>query len=102
MKACNGYCEAPNSVHHYHIISGIALLRRAEQSYGASFEISTSPKLLLNSRKERGKMVEQPGIMAGLEVGHIGSAGGKAFEWNHQPLGPYGTNLELSSRNPPI
>ena len=101
LRACNGFCEAPNSVHplphHFqeHIIKSVT------SSYGASLEISTSPKLILKGSKDNGKMVEQPGVTVGLEVGHIGSAAGKGFQWNYKPLGPYGTNLELSSSNPP-
>jgi len=102
IRACEGYCEPPDHLHPlvHHFQERVAT--SAGSSYGASLEISTSPRLVLKGSKDKGKMVEQPGVTIGLEVGHIGSAaGGKGFQWNYKPLGPYGTNLELSSSNWP-
>ena len=102
IRACEGYCEPPDSLHPlvHHFQEQVAT--SVGSSYGACLEISTNPKLVLKGSKDKGKMVDQPGVTIGLEVGHIGSAaGGKGFQWNYRPHGPYATNLELSSSNWP-
>jgi hypothetical protein len=46
--------------------------------------------------------VEYDPVVVALEPTFIGTAARNDFQWQYRPVGPYGTNIELSSENPPV
>ena len=97
-----GRCDPPVSVHPFaqHFAQRRTASTKTQLDF--SFEASANPKAVFTASKVKGNAVEYDPVSLAVEPIFIGSGGRNDFQWRYRPLGPNGTNLEMSSINPPV
>ena len=102
VGAHKGVCDPPVYVHplQQHFAERRSVSTRNQ--FDVSFEASVSPKFVIKGSKGNGNTVEYDPITLSLQPVFIGPAARNDFQWQYRLISPYGTNLEMSSANPPI
>lgn len=71
-----------------------------QNQFDISFEASANPNFVVRGSKGKGDFVDHDLITLSMQPVFIAWAPRNDFQWQYKPMGPYGTNVELSSDNP--
>ena len=77
--------------HHFAAQQTTSKVHRIE----ANLEASISPKLNIRGSKESGKIVDYDPVTLAYRPTYIGEWGEDHYQWQYEPVGPPGTNLDL-------